>query len=426
MKAGRRFKSTRQFDLDEETIDDSVPDRRQVEEERDDDRASYRYDEDADYPRRQSNRQVFDLPRTPPHVARKGYKSSDEIPIPPIPVIDTSSVPLPSYDHRLPRSLEFEDYAHPFNEEYPMSMPMPRGRYLRRHSAYPGVGPGRRAKSWSRTYWRKFSPDFEPNQSVHRSPLIQSASDEAMDTTHGLDGYLEGLYGNTVQAAPRSSLKHHFPLTMDQLPLLDPQPALDKTLMESFLSTNQRLASLLAPESFNPNFSEDQASTSSSAASSSESSSSSSGGGGGGGGGGSFRSLIPFGFSLGSLFGNSRYSVKGNDRSAGQSNDEDGDDESGSHGATSDSCDSNDSSDSRNSFNIADPPPASAAVPTASSTPPPPLPSLPAPQSTTLPGLATRPSTSTFAPVASETSEALGAKQSSMRRRIGVVRSAAM
>ena len=410
---GRRFKQ-KQYELDEDTIDDSIPDRHETSYDRED-HISHQY-HDHDYPRRATR--VIDLPHT-----RKSY-SSDEVPIPPAAAIDTSSVPLPNYDHRLPRSLEFDDHDnHHFDDDY---QSVPRISHQRRNSPYEKEeSSSGRGKGWSRSYWKKFQSTSDPNQSVLRIPTLKNSYNEMTDSSEGLDGldglggYLQGIYGNSMPSSRSSSPPSSFPLTMDQMPLLDPQPALDKTLMESFLSSNQRLASLLTPESLTSNFNDatDQVSTS---ASSESSAAGSSGSSSSGSGGGSFRSFIPFGFSLSSLFGNTRYSAKGSDNERSSSDD---DDEETSHNGSPGSCDSNESSDSRNSYKIVEPPaPSSSSTTTAGTgavlTPTP---------AAAVPISAHPVTNASNHVITATTSEALKAKHPSIRKRFGfVTRSAAM
>lgn len=423
---GRRF-STRYFDLDEESIDDpsGESDRREMSDERDDDsHHRHRYhdedDDDPHFPRRSSSK-IVDLPRTYP---KKSFSAPDDIPIPPL--VPSSFDSFPPYDHRSPRSLEFDDGHDSIPEDYP---DVRRGQN-RRYSSYDSESSDR-GKGWSRSYWKKYPSNYESSSSsqqhssrpsAHMMP--SSSSDEVLDPANGLDGFLPAIYGNSMSSSSRSSSsRNKFPLTMDQLPLLDPHPALDKTLMESFLTTNQRLASLLASESFSPNFNDasDQVPTSASP----DSSRSSSGGGrdpANGSGISSFKSLIPFGLSLSGLFGNSRSSSKG---TAGQeANDEDNDDDEAAENSRSDSCDSNDSSDSRNSYKIVDPP----SLPTVPTT-------VSLLTSTFASGVASSQRSVTSTPdsasttTTTTTSEGLKGRAKSgvvVRKRIGFVRSTAM
>ena len=371
-RSKRRFKS-QPIDLDEDMADDDkISDQIRFT----DRRRAVRYPEEEDYHQQQQSHQhqrtskVIDLPRTHPG-SQHSYPGSSEIPIPPVPPIDTSSVPLPNYDHRLPRSLEPDDQEHDFTADYhemPSFGQMRRAYADRETSRTHGSGSRSSGKGgWSRSYWKKFptvsqstQQNFEaeiPASTSHRRPPVDQAAtnaDEVLESANGFDGFLEGMYGGNSGSVSRSSAKNNFPLTMDQLPLLDPKPALDPTLMDSFLKANQRLASLLAPESFNPNsFGDDnvQPSTSSSSSSDARSNSENSGPA-------SLRSLV--GLSLSRLFGTSRYNLNKNSNNNNNNNNDragDGNDfeeeESSNHES---SCDSNDSSDSRNSYKIVEPP----------------------------------------------------------------------
>lgn len=430
---GRRFKERNYEELDEDTIEDSVSGPRHgANDGREDNFPPHQYDE-SEYPRRDVS--AIDLPRSP---VKNAYSPMDEVPLRPESVMDTSSVPLTNYDHRLPRSLEFDNHHHhqTYDEDYDGVPQIPYRRRNLMHEKDDNSGRG-----WSASYWKKFSSNDEPNQLLHRPDHVPKVPyDEISEPSNGLDGYLQGIYGGNSMPSSRSpsSLRPSFPLTMDQLPLLDPQPALDKTLMESFLSTNQRLASLLAPESFNSNFNDPSSNQPSTSASSDSSTGS---GSGRGASGTSFRSFIPFGFSLSSLFGNSRYSSKGSDNErAGSERDDDNDDEDSHSG----SCDSNDSSDSRNSYKILAPPtttPARRRLQTLQPAPSP-FPSSSSTRSRSAASTIIAPSPSTTSKVPTRqvvtltpasassvtTSEASKERMSSkMRKRFGVVtRSAAM
>lgn len=198
-----------------------------------------------------------------------------------------------------------------------------------------GGGSGSKRGSWSRQYWRKLSPDSSSygQSSSHLSPA------------NGFDGYLQGLYGTPPPQRAYQRHRGHSrssgPVTMDNLPYLDPMPALDKTLMENFLRSNSKLPSaLLGSESFGDPENSDRSNSDSHRSPDS-----------------SARDSILQGLSrisiprFTSLFSGRSDSRKRRKHTKKQSDDDDDDEEDSS------SCsDSNDSSDSRKSVKIVDPP----------------------------------------------------------------------
>lgn len=223
----------------------------------------------------------------------------------------------------------------------------------------PATAMPKRGNSWSRQYWRKFAPDesqLNPIESV-------------IPPSHGFDGYLQGLYGTpppppsgptsagqvigpkgNSKAKSRSSL-----LTMDNLPILDPLPQLDKTLMENFFRGNSKLPSaLLGSDSFSDPRDSDRPSGANGNNGGDSSRSESNSGGLSSSTENFLKNLRRIPFSrFTSLFSPSRGSssdkrTNSENKESSESDDDDDD---------SNSCsDSNESADSRHSYKIADPP----------------------------------------------------------------------